>query len=364
MMEIPLFKMPWDEADIEAVSRVIKRGMYWAEGPEVHDFETKLCQYTGAPGVLVCNSGTSALHMALIACGIKHYQEVIVPSFTFIATVNAVKFIGAKPVFADIEDQTLGLDVVDVESKITPKTAAIIAVHYAGHPCQIQELRYLARRRKVLLIEDAAEAFGATFNNISVGKFGDCGILSFCQNKILTTGEGGALVTENKFIYDKAMLVRSHGSNDHINYISLGYNFRMPSMLAALGASQLKRTNFYIQKRREIAQAYNERLAGINGIITPAELQSYWHVYQLYTIRIKDGLRDSVQRHLSDKGIQSKVYFHPVHLMGYYRRRKWEPESLPVTEQISQEVLSLPIYPGMTASDIEHVAEAVKEVVN
>ncbi len=367
--KIPLFKIYWDDEDIRVATESIKRGMYWAEGPNITLFEQKLISYLGIPGVLVCNSGTSALHLAVLASGIKHFHEVIVPSFTFIATANAVKFVGAKPVFADIEETTYGLDPEDVERKITPKTKAIIAVHYAGCPCRIQELRQIAISHNLVLIEDAAEALGASDNGLSVGMFGDCSILSFCSNKIISTGEGGALITDNKFIYDRARLLRSHGRDTEHNftttdpdaYVALGYNFRMSDMTAGLGVSQLNKIEWIIKKRQWVASEYIKRLSGIEGLTLPLEITGLRHVYQLFTIRTKK--RDEVMNHLADNGIMSRVYFNPVHLTDFYRKQSWESVKLPITEQVSKEVLSLPMYPTLTETEIDLVCEKVKEAL-
>lgn len=357
--------------DIESVTNVIKRGSNWAEGPEIDDFEKELIKYHGLHGALTCNSGTSALHMALIACGVKHFHEVIVPSFTFISTVNAVKFIGAEPVFADIEPETMGLDPADVEKKITTKTRAIIAVHYAGHPCKIQDLRRIAIRRNLMLIEDCAEAQGAKVNNQLVGTFGDCAILSFCQNKVISTGEGGAIITDNKYIYDQIKLLRSHGRSEGTSfdqsagdYITLGYNFRISSIQAALGISQLSRIEEFISKRQHVAEWYCKRLNKIQGVVLPLEYSNTRSVYQLYTIRVPANKRDQIMKRLSDKDIASKVYFNPVHLTSFYKRQKWNPVTLPVTEQVSKEVLSLPIYPDLTEVEVDQVCKTIKEALN
>ena len=217
--KIPLFKIYWDKDDVKAVENAIKRGMSWAIGPEVTQFEQKLADYLKVKYCLTFNSGTSALHAALLAHGIGAGDEVIVPSFTFIATANAPLFVGAKPVFADIEEKTLGLDPADVEKKITPRTKAIIPIHYGGCPCLIEELRDVARRHNLLLIEDAAEALGAGINGKKAGSIGDAGILSFCQTKTMTTGEGGAVTTGSPEIYEKLKLIRSHGRSESSDYL-------------------------------------------------------------------------------------------------------------------------------------------------
>ena len=370
-MGIDLYRTYSDEKDIQAVNDVIRSGTGWADGPKVKDFEHKLIEYLGRPGVLVCNSGTSALHLAMISCGIKHFHEVIVPSFTFVATANCVRFVGAKPIFADIETQTYGLDPEDVEKRITTKTAAIIAVHYGGSPCRIRDLRMIARKNRIMLIEDAAEALGAMSGGIPVGSFGACGIFSFCANKIISTGEGGALVTDNKGIYNRALLTRSHGreaggiaSPDIEHYPVLGYNWRMSDIQATLGISQLAKIESLIKMRQRIAEQYCSELL-TSGIILPKYAPEDKHAYQLFTIRIlktKKG-RGFIHRHLLESGIMCKVYFQPIHLNEYYRRWVWEPQRLPVTESISSEVLSLPIYPGLTEDEVSKVCQKVKEAL-
>lgn len=353
---IPLYKSYWDESDLAGIKESIQRGTGWAEGPNIELFETAICEHLKLHGALICNSGTSALHLAMMACGVRWRHEVIVPSFTFIATANAVRFVGATPVFADIEDKYMGLDPNDVESRITSKTKAIIAVHYAGHPCRIEELRNIANRNKVLLIEDAAEAQGADVNGLMVGEFGDCSILSFCASKIISTGEGGALVTDTKYIYDIAKLLRSHGAEADLRYTQLGYNLRMSDMQAALGISQMAKISKLIQKRRQVAAWYRERL---EGVILPPNDKG--HVYQLFTIRTPT--RDAIMQKLRENDIASKVYFHPVHLTEYYKQNKWEAASLPVTERVSSEVLSLPMYPGLTEGEVDSICSIVNSVV-
>ena len=219
-MKIPLFKIYWDNDDVEAIEQVIKRGSSWACGSEIEEFEKAITDYIGAKYCVTFNSGTSALHAAMLAYGIGPGDEVVVPSFTFIATANAPLFVGAKPVFADVDEETLGLNPQDVKRKITPKTKAIIAVHYGGCPCKIEELRKIADAHKIILIEDAAEAMGAKVSGKMVGTIGHSAILSFCQNKVITTGEGGAVITDDEETYEKLKLleklkrVRSHGREE------------------------------------------------------------------------------------------------------------------------------------------------------
>lgn len=365
---VPLFKMYWDKADIDAVTAAISSGMNWAIGPEVAKLEGQLSRYLNVKHCLAFNSGTSALHAVLLAYGIGPGDEVIVPSFTFIATANAALFVGAKPVFADIEENTLGLDVADVEQRITPRTKAIMPVHYAGSPCLIDELKQLAARRNLLLIEDAAEALGAEVNGIKVGSIGDAAILSFCQNKLITTGEGGAVVTNSEEVYEKLKLIRSHGrlenanyfdSTAYMDYISLGFNFRLSNISAALGVAQMEKLPKLIDMRRTNARLYDRGLSSLKRVEVPTVPEGYRHVYQMYTIRVPQEMRDGLMKHLADAGIMSKVFFYPVHKTHFYRNKLKYDCVLPVTEKVSSEVLTLPMYPSLTEAEISLVTSEI-----
>ena len=368
---IPLFKIYWDEQDMAKVSQAIRRGMHWATGPNVQEFERMLSDYVDTKYAVVFNSGTSALHAVLLACGIGKGDEVIVPSFTFIATANAPLFVGAKPVFAEIEDRTYGLDPEDVERKVTPKTKAIMPVHYGGSPCLIKELKQIANKHNLLLIEDAAESLGASVDGKKVGSFGDAAIFSFCAPKVITTGEGGAVVTNSKGIYEALKLIRSHGraetsdyfsTSEYLEYVTLGYNFRMSNITAALGIAQMEKIDKIIQMRREKAGYMTQRLSQIEDITLPNAPDNFLHLYQMYTIRVKGGKdkRDNLMKHLNRNGIMAKVYFDPVHLTQFYKERfGYRGGELLVTERISGQVLTLPMYPSLTKDEISYIVQAV-----
>lgn len=369
MWNIPLFKMYYDDDDIGSVTSTLRSGMNWAVGPDVSKFETEIADYIGTKYCLTFNSGTSALHAALLAHGIGAGDEVIVPSFTFIATANAPLFVGARPVFADIEEKTLGLDPEKVNEHITPRIKAIIPVHYGGCPCQIQELRELADDHDILLIEDAAEAFGASINGKMIGTYGDSAMISFCQNKIITTGDGGALVTDDRDIYEKSKLIRSHGrletadyfsSCESMDYVTLGYNFRLSNIAASLGRAQLQKVDKIIKTRNEIAEMYtsllNEQVPDVTPLETP---DGYQHVHQLYSIRVKE--RDELIQFMAGKGVMTKVYFPPVHKSHHFLKVLGYQDSLPVTDNIADEIISLPIYPGMPEKDIGQVVAVIAE---
>jgi len=358
--KIPLFKIYWDKEDIAAVTETIRSGRDWAIGPNIEKFEIALAKYVGVKYALAFNSGTSALHSLMIGFGIGPGDEVIVPAFTFVATANAPLFVGARPIFADIEEETFGLDPKDVKKKITKKTKAIMPVHFGGCPCKINELKRLADKYSLILIEDAAESLGAKVRNKKVGTFADAAMFSFCAPKVITTGEGGAAITNSKLLYEKLKLIRSHGMAK-MHYITLGYNFRMSNIIAALGLSQLNKINKLIEIRRENAVYFTKKLSEIKGIILPTILKDYFHIYQMYTIRVKGGkkLRDSLKDYLNKKGIMAKVYFEPIHLTVFYKALGYNLK-LPVTENISREVLTLPIYPAMKRKEIDYVANNIK----
>lgn len=373
VMNIPLFKIYWDENDVKAVSDSVRRGMNWAAGPNIEKFEKLISEYLGTKYALTFNSGTSALHATLIAYGIGKGDEVIVPSFTFIATANAPLFVGAKPVFADIETETYGLDPEDVERKITSKTKAIIPVHYGGCPCRIKELKEVAKNHNLILIEDAAESFGAKQNGKFVGTFGDSAMFSLCQTKVFTSGEGGFIVTDSKEICEKLKLLRSHGraetanyftSGEYMDYVCLGYNFRMPDIVASLGVSQIKKVDKLIASRRSLSQYMTEALSrlGLDDIIIPAFPSNVYHVYQEYPIKIKSGreTRDALKKYLAGKGIGTRISFPPIHLTHFYKNILGYNDKLEITEKVASRALTLPLYPNLTKKEANYMSEEIK----
>ncbi|MBO8161758.1 MAG: DegT/DnrJ/EryC1/StrS family aminotransferase [Thermosipho sp. (in: Bacteria)] len=371
-MKIPLFKIYWDEEDVNAVKEVIKSGMHWCTGKQIEEFEKKICEYTGSRYCVAFNSGGSALHALMLAYGFKPGDEIIVPSFTFIATAYAPLYVGARPIFADIEEETLGLDPEDVKEKITPKTKAILPIHYGGMPCKIRELREIAGDYKLILIEDAAEAFGARVKGKHVGTFGNATIFSFCQNKIFTTSEGGAVVTDDKKIYDRLKLLVSYGrvtegdyftSGIGTDYVELGYNWRLSTILATLGIAQLEKVDKLIEMRRKNAKSLNKALKTINDIEVLEEPKDYFAVYQLYTIKVSEGkkIRDELMAYLAKKGISTKVYFEPAHKYTIFRKLGYSNVKLPVTEKVSSQVLSLPMYPHMTKEELDYIVTSIRE---
>ena len=369
---IPLYRIYTDEEDEKIVNKVIKRGNTWAIGHEIEEFENNLQEFVGTKHCVVVNSGTSALHAALLAHNIGNGDEVIVPSFSFISTANSVIFVQAKPVFADIEEQNYGLDPQSVSNKITKNTKAVMPMDYSGQSCKIFEIKEAIEDQNILLIEDAAESLGSSVKGKKVGSVSDSATFSFTGNKVLTTGEGGAIVTNSDEIYEKLKLIRSHGRVDKINYfdnpldpnyIDIGYNWRMPSLIAALGISQLAKFDKIIKMRQEHAQYLNQRLAKHSQIQTPNPSEGYNHTYQMYTIRLESKqIRDSLKEFLLKKKIFCKVYFNPIHLTTYYMSKLGLGTGmLPITEKISEQVLTLPLFPNMSSEEKTLLSDSIDE---
>ncbi len=370
--KIPLFKIYSDEDDLTRVSAVLRRNSNWAVGPEISEFETLLAKSVGVKHALVMNSGTSALLAVLVAHGVEG-GEVITPSFTFTSTVNTIVLAGAKPVFAEIEAETYGLEYRDVLQRITAKTKAIIVVHYAGCPARdTLLLKKLCQEKNIALIEDAAEAQGASLYGRKVGEIGDSAIFSFCQNKIITTGEGGAVLTNSDNISKEVGYVRSHGrkeenvnyfeSTKSADYVSLGHNFRMPTMCAALGIAQLQKIEQLISLRRKNAAFLSDGLKTVSQIKLPLLPEHFTHVYQLFTITLPSKrVRDELQDYLAKRGIMSKIYFSPIHLTTYYRNTFGTKEGdLPTTERIAEKVLSLPFHTMLTIIEMQEIISVIK----
>lgn len=370
--KIPLYKIYTDDDDINLITKIIKQGTHWAIGPEIEEFENVIKNYVGCDYCATLNSGTSSLHATLVAYELGKDDEIIVPSFSFISTANSVLFVNATPVFADIEQTNFGLEPKSISQKINKKTKAIIPMDYGGLPCKIFEIKKIAEENNLLLIEDSAESLGASVKNFKIGSIADTSIFSFCGNKVLTTGEGGAVVTNSREIYEKIKLIRSHGRLDKTNYfndpsnpnyIQIGYNWRMSSITAALGISQLSKLDKLIKMRQENAAYITKKISKFSDINVPTIPEGYEHIFQMYTIRLKNKeMRDQLQNFLFRKKIFSKVYFYPIHLTQFYKEKFEIREGiLPITEQISDVVLSLPIYPNMTTEEKNYLVDSIAE---
>lgn len=369
--KIPLYKIYTDEEDLFQINKIIKRGTSWALGPEIEEFENSIKNYVGTDYCVTLNSGTSALHALFLSYGFGKGDEIIVPSFSFISTANSVLFVNATPVFADIEENTFGLDPESISTKISTKTKAIVPMDYGGLSCNIFDIKKVASENKISLIEDAAESLGAKINGKKVGSVSDSAIFSFCGNKVLTTGEGGAAVTNSKEIYEKLKLIRSHGRIENsnyfknpnfANYIDLGYNWRMSTITASLGISQLKKLDKIIKMRQENANYISSRIDKIEEIKVPKPPKNYEHIYQMYSIKVKNKIiRDKLQEFLKEKRIFSKVYFYPIHETEFYKKNYDDKGDLKVTKDISEKILTLPMYPNMTKDEKSYLINSIFE---
>ncbi|KKW13043.1 MAG: UDP-4-keto-6-deoxy-N-acetylglucosamine 4-aminotransferase [Parcubacteria group bacterium GW2011_GWC2_49_9] len=376
---IPYSTQDINEADIKAVGRALRSG-WLTQGPAIGRFEKALAKKVGARFAVAFNSGTAALHAAYFAAGVRKGDEVIVPSLTFAATANAALYLGAKPVFADSDMQTGNINIADARKKITKKTKAIVPVDYGGRPADLREFRALAKKHKLVFIEDAAQALGATYRGKPVGTHADMTMFSFHPVKSITTGEGGVIVTNNKKFDTALRLFRSHGISKDTNTFArkghgawyqemqeLGFNYRMPEMSAALGESQLKRLGFFITKRRVAAKRYRRLLAKVPNLILPpaerAHEKSAWHLYPVRLAPQVAHKRDEVFATMRKAGIGVQVHYVPVHLHLFYEKLGYKKGLCPNTEAFVASEISIPLFPNITQKQQKFIADTLKRIL-
>lgn len=354
---IPIAKPQLNQEEIDAVTEVLRSGMI-AQGPGVEEFERAFAEYTGSEYAVAVNSGTAALHTALLAHGIGKGDEVITSPFSFIATGNSILYTGAKPVFADIEADTYNIDPADIQEKISPKTRAILPVHLYGHPAEMKAILELAEDHGLALIEDACQAHGASYFGTKVGAFGT-GTFSFYPTKNMTTGEGGMLTTGDKEVAERARMIRAHGSKERYLHEMVGYNLRMTDIAAAIGLVQLKKLYGFNAARQKNAKILFEGLKDVDGIILPIEREGCSHVFHQYTIRAEK--RDELAAFLREREIGSGIHYPiPIHTQPLYRELGYK-DSLPVSETAAEEVISLPVHPGVSEADLDKIIAAIKD---
>lgn len=378
---IPVAKPYMTKADEIAVAAVVRSG-WILQGPKVEEFENQLAQYIGAPHAVATSSATAAMHLGLLAAGIGPGDEVIVPSFSFIASANCVVHAGATPVFVDIDPRTFNMDPVDVERKITKKTRAILAVHQVGLAADIETLSKITRTHKLLLFEDAACGLGSTIHGKHVGNWGVWAAFSFHPRKAITTAEGGMLVTKNKKIAEIVRMLRAHGADIDVKkrdasrkvmieqYPFVGYNFRMSDIHAALGLSQFARIKEFLAVRQRLAKVYNKAFKDHPCIQIPYVPKGYFHTYQSYMIRLRparsgtsaDTVRNKVMQKLLDAGIATRAGVMASHLAAPYRKM-YPNLHLPETEKAAAETIILPLFPQMTEKKQQYVIEELLQAV-
>lgn len=358
---IPVAAPQIGEEERNAVLEVMSSGQL-AQGPVVEAFEREFAAWCGVKHAVAVNSGTAALHLLMLAHGLKEGDELITSPFTFIASANAALFVGAKPVFVDIEPETYCLDPALVEAAITPRTKAIMPVDIYGHPAAIDELRKIADRHGVVLIEDACQAHGAQIGDRKAGALGVSASFSFYPTKNMTTAEGGMVTTADDAIAEKVRMLRQHGAAHRYHHDLLGYNFRMTDIAAAIGRAQLRKLAGFNEKRRRNASVLDEGLAGTAGIVTPCERRGYRHVYHQYTLRIERD-RDGFQKKLRELGVGTAIHYEvPVHRQPLYQGLGYGDVSMPQSEAAADHVLSLPVHPALADSDLDRIVEAVRKV--
>ena len=373
MEMIPYGKQTIEQDDIQAVGDVLKSD-FLTTGPKIAEFEQTVADYVGAKYAVAISNGTSALHAACFAAGIGPGDEVITTPLTFAASANCVLYCGGTPVFADVDPKTYNIDSEDIRRKITDRTKAIIAVHLAGQPCDMDAIHSLAREYGLIVIEDGAHALGSVYKGKKVGCLSDMTTFSFHPVKPITTGEGGMIVTDNEDFYKKMVLFRSHGitRDDSImtrndgpwfyQQFDLGYNYRITDIQCALGCSQMKKLDRFLAQRKKIVARYNEAFADCDNIITPYQLsdtESGWH---LYIVQVKNCDRRQVFENMREKGIGVNVHYIPVYMHPYYQEHGYENVHCTNAEEIYSHIISLPLYPGLTSEQQDYVIDTLKSL--
>ncbi len=363
-----------DDQDIQAVVNVLKSS-HLTTGPTISKFEDAVAEYVGAKYAVAFSNGTAALHGACFAAGIVEGNEVITSPITFAASANCVRYVGGTVVFADIKEDTYNIDPLEIEKNITPNTKAIIPVHFTGQPVQLDKIHAIAKKYKLIVIEDAAHALGAKYKGQKIGALSDMTMFSFHPVKHVTTGEGGVITTNNYFYYKKLLQFRSHGitrdtekiiKNDGPWYYDmqfLGYNYRMTDIQAALGISQMEKLDRFVARRCEIAQMYDKAFKDSELLITPQPLKGCFSSWHLYVIQLNLEKLNATRREIFDslvaQNIGVNVHYIPVHTLSYYKELGYKEGSMPKAEALYKAMITLPLFPKMTDSDVYDVVVAV-----
>jgi len=372
LKSIPLSSPDITHKEVEVVTQVLSTP-YLSIGPKIKEFEKIVADYIGVKYAVAVNSGTSGLHLCVRSLDIKDDDEVITAPFSFIASANCLLFERAKPVFVDIDESTLCIDVNKIEKAITKKTKAILPVHIFGQTCQMDKIMEIAKKYNLAVIEDACEAIGGEYRDKKAGSFGDVGVFAFYPNKQITTAEGGMIVTNNEKIAKLCQSMRNQGRDEGDAWLShsrLGYNYRMAELSAALGVVQMGRIEEMLGKRQKVAEMYNQKLGGIEAIKIPhigPEVKMSWFVYvvKLDDKKFSRQDRDNVIEQLRAKGIGCRDYFPPIHLEPFYVKMfDYEKGSFPVTERVSNLTVALPFYNNLTEQEIKYICDNLELILN
>lgn len=371
-MNIPITRPYLDDSEVQSCKESISSG-WVSQGPKVKEFEKKICNIVGARYGIATTSCTTSLHTALAAMGIGKGDEVIVPSYSFIATANSVLYQGARPIFVDIDPLTYNIDPEKIEEKVSEHTKCIMPVHQVGLPADLDKIDIIAKKKNVLVLEDAACALGSEYKGKKIGNINPA-CFSFHPRKVITCGEGGMITTNDKRIYEKSTMIRSHGasvsdlarheSKDIIfeEYDCLGYNYRMTDIQASIGLEQVKKLSRVLEMRRELAERYNDLLNTIDKVTVPFVPKGLKHTYQSYIIKIEGKNRNQVMQELLEKGIATRRGIMAIHTEPYYVKR-FGKISLPVTEDAVEKTIVIPLFPGMTEEEQDYVVKHLKKVL-
>jgi len=364
-----------DDEDIAAVVETLKSD-WITQGPKIEEFESKVADYCGVKYAVAVSSGTTALHAACAVAGISQTDEAITTPLTFAATANAVVYNNGRPVFADIREDTLNIDPEEIRGCISPRTKAIIPVDFAGHPADLDEIKKIAAQHELVIIEDSTHSLGAEYKGRKVGSLADMTVFSFHPVKIITTGEGGMILTDNENYYHKLKTFRHHGilkgNSDkgawYYEINSPGHNFRITDIQCALGISQLKKLNSFIERRGEIAAKYNKAFSQMDEVITPVEAGYVKSAYHIYTIQLKTDRLKADRKEIFDvlraENIGVNVHYMPLHLQPFYQREfGYSQGDFPKAERYYERAITLPIFPKMTDDDVKDVIKAVQKVI-
>lgn len=371
MYNISLSKPDIIDEDIKSVLEVLK-SLSLSLGEKYLEFEKTMAEYAGVKYAVAVNSGTSGLHLIIRALGIKNGDEVITTSFSFIASSNCILFEKAKPIFVDIDEKTFNMDVLKIEEKITDKTKAILAVDVFSQPADWDELKKIAKKHKLFLIEDSAEALGSEYKGKKCGGFGDAAVFAFYPNKQITTGEGGVILTDNEKIYKLCRSMANQGrrveGGKWLEHIMLGYNYRLDEMSCALGISQMQRIKEILKKRETVAELYNEKLKDISGLEIPCIKPGNKLSWFVYVIKLAEKFsavkRDRIIQEMAERGIQCSNYFQAIHLQPFYKNEfSYKEGDLPVAENISRRTLALPFFNNLSEKEIDFVIKNLKEAL-
>lgn len=363
MIKIPVYKPFLNGNEKKYVNDCLDTTWISSKGKYVDLFEKEFSKFIDVKHSVTVANGTVALHLALEALGIKEGDEVIVPTFTYIASVNSIIYTGATPIFVDSCEETWQISPEDIKKKITNKTKAIMAVHLYGHPCEMDTIMQIAKDYGLYVIEDCAEAFGSQYKGKFVGTFGDISTFSFFGNKTITTGEGGMVVTNDETLYERAMHLKGQGLAKWREYWHdiVGYNYRMTNICAAIGLAQLEQANDFINKKRQLANWYKEGLKGLNLYVQP-EAEGTLNTYWMVTISLNDyAMRDRLREYLKDKGIETRPTFYPVHTMPMFAKSY---ERHTVAEKLARSGMNLPSYPELSKEEVELVCKEIRGFFN